>query len=112
MLRLNYLLYWIFILNRKSTHHSNEKGTFATMKSAIIITGTGSVIPDVAVPNNAFLNHKFLDESGNRIGYENDVIIQKFQKITEITERRYARPDQTSKDLAAEAGLKALKDAG
>jgi 3-oxoacyl-[acyl-carrier-protein] synthase-3 len=75
------------------------------MKSAIIITGTGSVIPDVIVPNNAFLNHDFLDENGDPIDYKNDVIIEKFQKITEITERRYARPDQMSKDLAAEAGL-------
>ncbi|MDG1881206.1 MAG: ketoacyl-ACP synthase III [Schleiferiaceae bacterium] len=82
------------------------------MKSAIIITGTGSVIPDVIVPNNAFLNHDFLDENGDPIDYKNDIIIEKFQKITEITERRYARPDQMSKDLAAEAGLKALKDSG
>jgi len=102
----------IFFSECKSTHHSNEKGTFAGMKSAILITGTGSVIPDVIVPNNAFLNHDFLDENGDPINYENDVIIEKFQKITEITERRYARPDQTSKDLAAEAGLKALKDSG
>jgi len=32
------------------------------MNSNTIIRGTGSVIPDVEVPNSAFLNHEFLDE--------------------------------------------------
>jgi 3-oxoacyl-[acyl-carrier-protein] synthase-3 len=82
------------------------------MNSNTIITGTGSVIPDVEVPNSAFLNHEFLDENGDPISHSNEVIIEKFQKITEIESRRYARPDQTSKDLAAEAGLRALKDSG
>lgn len=82
------------------------------MKSSIIITGTGSVIPDVVIPNSAFLGHDFLDENGIPFEYANDVIIDKFQKITEISERRYAKPGQTSKDLAAEAALKALEDSG
>ena len=60
------------------------------------------MIPDVEVPNSAFLNHEFLDENGDPISHSNEVIIEKFQKITVIESRRYARPDQTSKDLVGE----------
>ena len=45
------------------------------MNSNTIITGTGSVIPDVEVPNSAFLNHEFLDENGDPISHSNEVII-------------------------------------
>ncbi|NDD34899.1 MAG: ketoacyl-ACP synthase III [Flavobacteriia bacterium] len=82
------------------------------MKPAIVITGTGSCVPEVRVPNSAFLDRHFLDEDGTPFPNPNEVIIEKFQNITEIAERRYARPDQTSKDLGAIAGHKALADAG
>ena len=82
------------------------------MKPAIVITGTGSCVPEVRVPNSAFLDRHFLDEDGTPFPNSNEVIIEKFQNITEIAERRYARPDQTSKDLGAIAGHKALADAG
>ncbi len=82
------------------------------MKPAIVITGTGSCVPEVTVPNSAFLDRHFLDEDGTPFAQPNEVIIEKFQNITEIAERRYARPDQTSKDLGAIAGQKALEDAG
>jgi len=58
------------------------------------------------------LDRHFLDEDGTPFAQPNEVIIEKFQNITEIAERRYARPDQTSKDLGAIAGQKALEDAG
>ena len=82
------------------------------MKPAIVITGTGSAIPEVIVPNRDFMDRAFLDEEGNPFPHPNEIIIEKFQSITEIAERRYARPDQTSKDLGAIAGQKALADAG
>jgi 3-oxoacyl-[acyl-carrier-protein] synthase-3 len=53
-----------------------------------------------------------MDEDGSLFPNSNEVIIEKFQNITEIAERRYARPDQTSKDLGAIAGQRALEDAG
>ncbi len=53
-----------------------------------------------------------MDEDGSLFPHSNEVIIEKFRNITEIAERRYARPDQTSKDLGAIAGQRALDDAG
>ena len=82
------------------------------MKPAIVITGTGSVVPYMVIPNSAFLDRTFMDEDGSLFPNSNEVIIEKFQSITEIAERRYARPDQTSKDLGALAGQRALDDAG
>jgi 3-oxoacyl-[acyl-carrier-protein] synthase-3 len=92
--------------------HKGENGTFAPMNNAVVIAGTGSVLPEVVVPNSAFLDRNFMDDNGNPFAHSNEVIIQKFQQITEIEERRYARNDQNSSDLAAEAGQKALSDAG
>jgi 3-oxoacyl-[acyl-carrier-protein] synthase-3 len=92
--------------------HWAENGTFAAMKNAVVIAGTGSVLPEVVVPNSAFLQNEFMDDNGNPFPNANEVIIQKFQQITEIEERRYVRPDQNSSDIGAEAGLKALADAG
>jgi 3-oxoacyl-[acyl-carrier-protein] synthase-3 len=92
--------------------HKGENGTFAPMNNAVVIAGTGSVLPEVVVPNSAFLDRNFMDDNGNPFAHSNEVIIQKFQQITEIEERRYARNDQNSSDLAAEAGRKALADAG
>ena len=74
------------------------------MNNAVVIAGTGSVLPEVVVPNSAFLDRNFMDDNGNPFAHSNEVIIQKFQQITEIEERRYARNDQNSSDLAAEAG--------
>jgi 3-oxoacyl-[acyl-carrier-protein] synthase-3 len=87
--------------------HKAENGTFAPMNNAVVIAGTGSVLPEVVVPNSAFLDRNFMDDNGNPFAHSNEVIIQKFQQITEIEERRYARNDQNSSDLAAEAGRKA-----
>ncbi len=82
------------------------------MNHAVVIAGTGSVLPEVVVPNSAFLQNEFMDDNGNTFPNPNEVIIQKFQQITEIEERRYVRPDQNSSDIGAEAAVKALADAG
>lgn len=54
------------------------------MKNAVVIAGTGSVLPEVVVPNSAFLQNEFMDDNGNPFPNANEVIIQKFQQITEI----------------------------
>ena len=82
------------------------------MNQATRIVGTGSVIPEQVVPNDAFLSKDFLDEKGQPYAYPNDIIIEKFQKITEITSRRYLREDQVSSDIGAVAAQKAIEDAG
>ncbi|SDB66387.1 3-oxoacyl-[acyl-carrier-protein] synthase-3 [Flavobacteriaceae bacterium MAR_2010_188] len=78
---------------------------------AIKITGTGSYIPDIVEKNADFINHQFLDTAGNNFSHENHVIIEKFEAITGIGERRYAEESQNSSDLAFFAAEKAIKDA-
>jgi 3-oxoacyl-[acyl-carrier-protein] synthase-3 len=75
------------------------------------ITGTGTFIPSLKKENTDFLNEKFLDADGVALTSENDVIIEKFKAITGIQERRYARAEYTSSDLAFFAAQKAIEDA-
>jgi len=74
----------------------------------VVIDGVGSCIPDNVVKNEDFLNFEFYQENGERFEEGNDVIIQKFESITGIKERRYANEDQTTSDLAAIAAQRAL----
>ena len=53
------------------------------------ITGTGSCIPDIT-KNSDFLENKFLDTDGGKFQTSNSEIIDKFNSITGIYERRYA----------------------
>jgi len=64
------------------------------MKSKI--TGVGSYIPEVVTKNEDFLNHEFLNNDGSASGIE---------------ERRYLKPEQTTSDIAAIAGQRAIDDA-
>ncbi len=76
------------------------------------ITGTGRYIPEVVVPNKDFLKNIFYTQKGEKIELDPRETIQKFEEITGIRERRYARPDQSTSDLATEAAIKAIEDAG
>jgi len=78
----------------------------------IAITGTGSYIPSIVAKNEDFLEHNFLDCDGSAIAYSTDVIIEKFQSITGIKERRYATPDLNTSDLGFLASEKAIENAG
>ena len=77
----------------------------------IKITGSGSSIPEKAELNSAFSNHTFFDASGSLIDSPNEVIIEKFQAITGIEQRRYIKEDQTVADIAIEAAEKTIDDA-
>jgi 3-oxoacyl-[acyl-carrier-protein] synthase III len=74
-----------------------------------IITGTGSYIPSKKVNNRHFLKNIFYDANGNRISESNEEIIQKFQEITCIEERRYLDDSLVSSDMAYEAAKEALE---
>ncbi|MET0572176.1 MAG: ketoacyl-ACP synthase III [Pedobacter agri] len=76
-----------------------------------VITGTGSYIPENIISGNEFLNSTFF-ENGTRLEKENSEIIHKFSEITEIVERRYARPEQLSNHIGALAAQKAIDNAG
>src|SRR5699024_11957433 len=76
-----------------------------------IIKGTGSYIPKRKIPNSAFLDHIFLDENGNEYNRNNKEIIQKFEEITGIKERRYVKDELLTSDMAALAAEKAIQSA-
>ncbi len=76
------------------------------------ITGVGSYIPSGVAPNNQFENHSFYNEDGSLFGHENAVIIEKFEAITGISERRYIKNELTTSDIAFFAAQRAIQDAG
>jgi 3-oxoacyl-[acyl-carrier-protein] synthase-3 len=76
------------------------------------ITGTGSYIPTKIIKNEYFLKNDFYDQKGVKIDTPNEVIISKFEAITEISERRYVDDDLTSSDIGSIAADKAIKNAG
>ena len=78
----------------------------------IVITGTGSYVPENRINNSHFLNHEFYDIKGEKINHPNDVIIEKFKAITGIEERRYVNDDQLNSDIGAIAAKRAIEDAG
>jgi len=75
------------------------------------ITGLGSYIPELKIPNKHFENHQFVDEKGVAFKQNNETIIRKFVAITGIEERRYAPNEMNASDLAYHASLNAIKDA-
>ena len=76
------------------------------------ITGTGSFLPEIITKNEDFLDHRFLDRDGTRFEHSNSVIIEKFEAITGIAERRYANPTLNTSDLGFEAAKQAISNAG
>lgn len=77
----------------------------------IKITGTGSYIPETIIKNDSFLDHTFLNHDGSAINNPNNVIVEKFEAITGIAERRYATDNLNSSDLGFFAAEKAIADA-
>ena len=82
------------------------------MYKNVVITGTGSAIPNKIVKNNDFNNHVFMNEDGTLFEKKNSEIIEKFEAITGIEERRYAEDHINTSDLAAEASKKAILSSG
>ncbi|MCK6600395.1 MAG: 3-oxoacyl-ACP synthase III family protein [Bacteroidetes bacterium] len=73
-----------------------------------VISGTGSFIPDQVIPNSHFLDYTFYNPDGTPIASPADEIIRKFEKITTITERRWADRDHMASDLGTFAAERAL----
>ena len=63
------------------------------------IAGTGSYVPEQVVTNH---------DLAERHGCDPEWIVQR----SGVQERRHAAPDQATSDLAAEAGYRAIRDAG
>ncbi|MCV6631369.1 MAG: ketoacyl-ACP synthase III [Flavobacteriaceae bacterium] len=77
----------------------------------IAITGVGSYIPETVETNSDFELHEFYNTDGTLIRQPNKIIIRKFQSITGIGERRYAKPHLNTSDLASFASERAIADA-
>ncbi|WP_185850919.1 3-oxoacyl-ACP synthase III family protein [Blattabacterium cuenoti] len=76
-----------------------------------IITGTGHYLPNSKIKNYHFLKNTFYNEKGLKIEIRNEEIIKKFQKITEIQERRYVNNFLLNSDIATIAAKRALTKA-
>lgn len=77
-----------------------------------VISATGSFIPPVRVPNEHFLQHQFRGADGVRIEKDNGEILEQFEAITGIRERRYASDDMVTSDMALAAAQAALDSSG
>ena len=76
------------------------------------IIGTGSYLQPVIVKNSHFLKNEFFElSSKKKFDKSNEEIIQKFQDITNIEERRYVADNQLTSDIAAYAIKDACKTA-
>jgi 3-oxoacyl-[acyl-carrier-protein] synthase-3 len=76
------------------------------------IKGTGSVLPELQVPNSDFNDHAFYDKNGVRNDRPGEEITAKLEAITGIRERRYVPFDQDSRPLMTEAARLAIADSG
>ncbi len=76
-----------------------------------VIIGTGSYIPEVEISNASFIDHLFLEKENVAIQNSNSNVIEKFEQITGIAQRRYARPDQQTSDLGYLAAKQAIESA-
>lgn len=75
----------------------------------VIITGTGSYIPNLNIPNNHFMHHQFFNTDGTKISKSNIDIIKKLQDITCIKNRRYLEKKLNTSDIAYLAARDALE---
>ncbi len=76
-----------------------------------VITGTGSYIPPNRIENHEFLQSEFYDSAGNKLQKEPEYIVNKFQEITTISERRYVSDDLNTSDIAYYAAKAAIENA-
>ena len=73
-----------------------------------VIAATGSVIPAVCRPNEHFLDREFHAPSGERIAKPTAKILEQFEAVTGIRERRYVSDDLVTSDIAGQAAAAAL----
>jgi len=77
------------------------------------IIGTGSYIPSQIISNDYFKDYVFYDPTTSQpLQKSNEEIIQKFQEITHISERRWVTDDLVNSDMAAMAIEDAYTSAG
>jgi 3-oxoacyl-[acyl-carrier-protein] synthase-3 len=75
-----------------------------------VITGTGSYIPPHIQSNQDFIDHHFFSEKQDALANSPQLIIDKFEQITGIAERRYTTDNLCTSDIGAEAAKHAIAD--
>lgn len=81
------------------------------MKKTVII-GTGSYIPKIVQTNRNFSSQLFYTNDQQLIDKPTEVITKKFQEISGIKERRYAKQKFNTSDLGFFASERAIKTSG
>jgi 3-oxoacyl-[acyl-carrier-protein] synthase-3 len=81
------------------------------MGISTVITGTGSYIPPVIKLNREFAVNDFYTNNQEPILNAAGEIIEKFEKITGISQRRYAKENMSASDMAAIAARIAIEEA-
>lgn len=76
------------------------------------IIATGAYIPTERIPNDSFLNATFFDRDHSMVRGTAETVIQKFEAITGIAERRYASPGIAASDMASMAAREAIVSSG
>ena len=77
-----------------------------------VIIGTGCHIPEIAVGSDRFLDNDFRGPDRKKIDKSNREILDQFEAITGIRERRYVPDDLLASDIAYDAAQKALGSSG
>jgi 3-oxoacyl-[acyl-carrier-protein] synthase-3 len=77
-----------------------------------VIAASGSYIPPRRVPNSAFLDREFWGSDGRKLDKPNAQILEQFEAITGIRERRYVDDHLVTSDIAYEAAKDALESSG
>jgi 3-oxoacyl-[acyl-carrier-protein] synthase III len=80
------------------------------MKS--VITGVGSYIPTIIKTNKEFTANKFYGEDNIAITIDPTIVVEKFEAITGIEERRYAPNEMNASDLGTFASKLAIEKSG
>ncbi|HEX8462892.1 MAG TPA: ketoacyl-ACP synthase III, partial [Segetibacter sp.] len=77
-----------------------------------VITGTGSYIPTEKKTNPQFSTQTFYTEDKQPINVDPAIVVEKFEKITGIAERRYVSNNLNTSDIATIAAEQAIVHSG
>ena len=77
-----------------------------------IITGMGSYIPPSVVSNNDFAKHLFYSKTHQPLNTPPEEVVEKFEKITGIEERRYTTDELNASDIGSIAAKNAIAESG
>jgi 3-oxoacyl-[acyl-carrier-protein] synthase III len=83
------------------------------MATCTVFNGTGCYVPDQSIAEEQFIRHSvFYGENGSVLEEDNREIVRKFYEVTGIRNRRYARDDLVTSDIAHWAAREALTSSG